>query len=165
MGVDPSINTCGIAIFNKERLIHADLIKPKKILGREIFTGQTVKINPKTIDYVDKAKSVYNQIKQLIVEYKVESVVLEIPDYWGVAGYLARESGAVFKLMFVVGMIASLDNIVPVNPQGWKGQLKKHHVANRLRLIYKEIKNEEIKDHNVIDAIGIVHWYIYGKVG
>jgi hypothetical protein len=165
MAVDPSINTAGVAIFAGKYLQFADLIKPRKILGKEVSTDQTVKKTSKVIDYVDKARSVFTQIKKLNKDYSVELVVLEVPDYWGVAGYMARESGAVFKLMFVVGMLASLDNVFAVNPQGWKGQLKKHHVANRLRLIYKEIKNEEIKDHNVIDAIGIAHWYLYGKVG
>jgi hypothetical protein len=164
MAVDPSINTAGIAIFKGKDLQHVDLIRPRKIFGKTISTEQTVKTNSKIIDYVDKARSVYNQIKKLKNDYSVELVVLEVPDYFGVAGYMARESGAVFKLMFVTGMIASFDNVVGVNPQSWKGQMKKHVVANRLRLIYKEIKNEEIKDHNIIDAVGIGHWFLYKKI-
>lgn len=168
MAVDPSINTAGVAIFKNKKLIHADLITPRKILGKTVSTEQTVKENKKNskiIDYVDKARSVYNQIKKLKQDYSVDVVILEVPDYFGVAGYMARESGAVFKLMFVTGMIASFDNVVALNPQNWKGQMKKHVVANRLRLIYKEIKSGEIKDHNVIDAIGIAHFYLHGKVG
>lgn len=149
LAIDPSINNCGIAVFDGKKLVHHELLHPDD-MGK---------------DHVDKSKSMFAQIVEFRDAYKIQKIVIEIPTHWATAGYLARESGSIYKVTFVAGMICSLSNIVTVTPDGWKCQLPKHVVANRLnRMVqYKELNLIKM-DHNIVDAIGIGHWYIFGRV-
>ena len=150
LSIDPSINFCGYAVHtNKGALIEYDIILSNKKLKE---------------DFVSKSRDIVGQIIQIIEKYSNIQLVLEMPQYWGVAGYLARESGAIFKLTFLCGMICGLQkDIVTVVPQKWKGQMPKHVMQNRLQKYYPKINFKET-NHNILDAIGIGYYYINGKV-
>jgi len=149
LSIDPSINFCGYCAWNDKKIIEYGLLNPQT----------------KTDDYIEKSRSIFSQIKHLIKRHGIEKLVLEIPTHFGVAGYLARESGSVFKLTFVCGMICSLDNVQTVEPHRWKGQLSKDVVFRRMNALklYKGIDFLEI-NNNVADGIAIGHWANYGKV-
>lgn len=162
LSIDPSINACGWAIhkIKNKKLVDYGLISPKK------ETTKTEKLS----SYLDKARYVMNRIHNLMDdatgEYGIVQLVTEVPAHFGVAGYLARESGSIYKLTFVCGMIAALDdNVICYEPQMWKGQLKKNVCHNRLNKRY-ESQNIVITDlnHNVADAIGIGYYYLNGRV-
>jgi len=155
LSIDPSINYLGYAVQNttkpkKKRLIDYGLIN----VGSKM----------KGTDYIIKARIVFNEIRDLVEDCDSEPlVVLEVPEFWGSAGLLARESGSVFKLTFLCGMICSLDNVITYTPSKWKGQMPKHVTANRLQEHYQKI-NFDTLDHNIADAIGIGHRHIYGEL-
>ncbi len=176
MAIDPSILYCGFSMFEGEKLIDYRLIKPLKPKGS------------KNMSSWEKGLSVYKQIKRLRKEYgftskrvtdqgKVYRTVLEVPSHWSTDGFIARESGAIGKLMMVCGMIYTLGNVEVVIPSGWKCQLPKLVVRRRLAKMkrYKHLKLLEtrtskfgkqvfvIRD-DVMDAIGIGTWAIFGKV-
>lgn len=162
LSIDPSINACGWAIHNikTKKLIEHGLISPKR---------ETTK-NEKLSSYLDKARHVMNRIRDMLEEfndgYGSTQLVTEVPSHFGVAGYLARESGSIYKLTFVCGMIAALtDDTVCYEPQAWKGQLKKNVCHNRLDKYYKSQKIVITElNHNVADAIGIGYFYLNGRV-
>lgn len=150
MSVDPSINFCGFAIHDEQGLLAHTLLTPNK-------TDE---------DYVQKSRTIFSVIKNIHNDVFVENgnkdvvIVLECPEYWKVAGHAARESGSIFKLTFLCGMIATInDSVVIVTPSGWKGQMSKDVVNRRLRATYPNV-NIEKTNHNVVDAIGIGRWYI-----
>ena len=154
LGVDPSINNCGIAVFRADKFQHARLLNPDK--------GIT--------EFYDKCLSIFLQIKDIVEVEGIHNIVLEIPEYWSVAGFMARESGSLFKLNFVCGMIYTLHTstgIVLVTPRKWKGQLSKSVCKVRLWKKYKGVidtKEWERLDHNVVDAIGLCHYQLHGRV-
>jgi len=163
MAIDPSINFCGVSIFEikKRELIDAVLVKPEKIVIRD---GE----------WYDKAFSIFNQVNLLRKKHGLVAIACELPDYWSVAGYMARESGSITKLSFMCGLFYGMrndvDRFVFALPREWKGQLSKDVVRNRLEPHYvkneKKYSKEEWKklDHNILDSIGIGHWSLFGRV-
>lgn len=156
MSIDPSINNLGMAIWDlgKRQLLMWKLVHPLK--------------DAKNNEY-DKSLSMLNQLKQWKVTYGVSNIICEVPAHWAVAGFAAREKGSIAKLCFVCGLLYSMTSEVEeyklVKPHEWKGQLPKNVVANRLREDYLPygIDMEELNE-NVMDAIGIGHFYIHGSV-
>ena len=164
MAIDPSINYCGVAIFDKKskELEHAVLVTPDKITKRD---GE----------FYDKAYSVFRKVSELREEYDVVAIVCELPDHWSVAGHAAREAGSIEKLAFMCGLFYQMrdkvDKFVFTLPRGWKGQLSKEVTKNRIAPTYcvkkkwQYSKDEwEELNHNICDAIGIGHWAIFGRV-
>ncbi len=163
LAIDPSVNNCGVALFDRKKktLIDALLIRPDKIVKRD---GE----------FYDKAFSIYNKVLKIQKECDVDEVVCELPDHWSVAGFQARESGSIEKLAFMCGLFYAMRNDVGqftyTLPRGWKGQLSKDVTKNRLERDYtgkgKKYTTKEWKelDHNVADAIGIGHWRLHGRV-
>lgn len=163
MSIDPSINYCGVAIFDikTKKLEDALLVRPDKIAQRD---GE----------FYDKAFSVYSKVAMIQDKCNVVQVACELPDHWAVAGYMARESGSITKLAFICGLLYAMRNDVSKFvfslPRGWKGQLSKEVMKNRIESVYagkgKKYTKEEWKamDHNVVDAIGIGHWRLFGRV-
>ena len=150
LSIDPSINFCGYAIFNNKKLKQYALLKPKK-------TDKTL---------IDKCKTLYTRVRQLMHEYKINELVIEIPEHWRVAGFVARESGSMYKLTFVCGVFIACTfeqniKLTTYYPREWKGQMTKHIVANRLQSTYKDIT--EI-NHNIADAICIGHHRLFGTL-
>ena len=154
VSIDPSINYAGYAVFNITRP------KSKKLVKYGLINiGSKMK---KAI-YLDKAKKVYEIIKEIIYDYEADIITLEVPEFWGSAGLLARESGSVFKLTFLCGMLYSMNNVITYTPSSWKGQMPKHVTANLLQEHYPKIDFSKL-DHNIADAIGIGHKHIHGEL-
>jgi hypothetical protein len=123
----------------------------------------------KTSEY-EKSLSMLRQLQALIETYNVGNMICEVPEHWAVGGFEARETGSIAKLCFVCGMIYSLHDTLDVCevviPRGWKGQLPKKVVANRLYDEYMaEYEIDMVKlDPNVMDAIAIGHFKLFGSV-
>ena len=152
IAIDPSINDMGCAIFKNKKLISGELLKPRKL-------------GEKSKDHILKSRALLSAIKERrrLLKSKKVDIILEIPEYHGVAGYLARESGSIFKLTFLCGMICSMKDVITYTPSGWKGQLSKEVTQNRLAKYYPK-KNIKELNHNIVDAIGIGHKHIFGRV-
>jgi len=163
MAIDTSINTLGVAVYKKAKLVYYDLVKPKFDKSKVVETSQQVKKSKKSIDYVDKSKSMLLQMRDLVSEYHPDKIIIEVPEYYGHAAYMSRESGSLFKLTFVAGMLMSLPLTVAINPTTWKGQMSKTIVQNRMALNMSKLDIMGM-DHNIVDAISIGWWAIHGKV-
>lgn len=151
IGIDPSINYCGFSVFelvdDNYKLVVSKLLEP----------GRTSK------EFTEKSKDIYNTVKSVYSKLSDEGssiIILEIPQYWALAGFIARESGSIYKLTFLCGMIYSLPNVIVVTPNEYKGQLPKEVVRNRLEKIYPQVKT---MNHNVVDAIYLGYWFIFEK--
>lgn len=155
IAIDPSINTMGLSVWDigEKKLLAWGLVKP----------GKACRENP-----YDKSYDILCQVKQWRTQYAVNRFIVEIPDYWYAAGFEARESRSIEKLMFVCGCLYSLkgelDEFKFVKPREWKGQMPKQVVKNRLREKFlSQVDLEEINE-NIMDAIAIGHFYVYGGV-
>ena len=155
ISIDPSINNLGLAVWNisDKNLLAYMLMHPEK--------GQ------KDNEF-DKSLSMMTQVQSLLTRYAVNRMIMEIPETWAVGGFQARETGSMTKLMFVCGMLYSLkmnlEELKLVTPREHKGQLSKEVVANRLRDTYLPSFDTCKLDANVMDAIGIGHFYLHGTV-
>jgi hypothetical protein len=155
ISIDPSINNMGVAIWEigKKELLFNKLLHPDRACRETDFS---------------KSVSLLQQVKHWIKVYGVSKMIMEIPEHWAVAGFEAREKGSMAKLMFVCGMMASLvqelKEVKLVTPREWKGQLPKQVMENRLRDSYLPNVDLAKLNDNVVDAIGIGHYYLHGKV-
>jgi hypothetical protein len=162
MSIDPSINNLGMAIWDIEnkKLLLWKLIHPK--------------VDKRKNEY-DKSLSMSDQLREWAKIYNVNHMILEVPDHWSVGGFEARESGSIAKLCFVCGLIYGMqydmEGFEWVLPRGWKGQLPKEVVANRLQDEYVKYgidMNGTITgtkmNENVMDAIAIGHYKLFGSV-
>ena len=156
LSIDPSINNLGMTIWD----LHTGSILLYKLVHPVIGMRE---------NEFDKSKSMLDQLKQWIQAYGVNRMIMEVPEHWAVGGFQARETGSMTKLMFVCGFIYSLvyelEQVQLVTPSGWKGQLSKEVMVNRLydEYIKKGIDLRKM-DSNVADAIGIGHYWINGSV-
>lgn len=156
ISIDPSINNLGIAVW--------DLTTQKLLMWQLVHPTVDKRSNE-----FEKSHSMLLQIKHWMQIYGVNRIISEVPEHWAVAGFQARETGSIAKLMFVCGMIYSLRDSLEemrlVVPREWKGQLPKKVVANRLKDDYVPYEIDMTKlNENVMDAIGIGHFYIHGGV-
>lgn len=171
LAIDPSVNNLGFAVFKDKRLEEYGLLNPTK----------------RTLNYLDKAREMTNSIEEIAGQFddlrKVQ-IVIEVPQiFGGEKAHLARESGDIIKLTFVCGMIYSLNQkTVAYTPTQWKNQLPKCVVRNRMSLhkqyiklpLFKKTKKyctnckkdhlEHDMDHNILDAIAIGHFHLFGRV-
>lgn len=172
IAIDPSINYCGLAVYKKKVLVEYELLRPSKDLRNS--------------HYLMKCRDMIGQIELYYKSYLKKghvTLVTEIPQHFGAAGYLARESGSVFKLTFICGMIFNIaKDTVAYEPQEWKGQLPKCVVRKRLSTDKQLSKldlygtktilcpdcgrkhKEHTMDHNILDAIAIGYKHIFGRV-
>jgi len=156
MSIDPSINNLGMAIWDTptKHLLLWKLVHPKPDRRKNEF---------------EKSVSMCDQLRAWAKEYQVDTVLMEVPEHWAVGGFEARETGSIAKLCFVCGLIYGMqyemEKFELVVPRGWKGQLPKAVVANRLKSTYVEygIDMTELNE-NVMDAIGIGHFKLFGGV-
>jgi hypothetical protein len=160
MSIDPSINNLGVAVWDitSKKLLMWKLIHPK--------------IGHRESEYT-KALSMSDQLREIAQTYIVNRVILEVPEHWSVGGFEARETGSIAKLCFVCGLLYGMqyqmEEFGLVTPRGWKGQLPKPVVANRLREEYLKYGIDlsswmDTVMENVADAIEIGHYKIFGSV-
>ena len=174
VAIDPSINNLGYAVFNGKKLIECGLFKCSKRSDTYLTKAR---------EMIEKVHGVCNDISKKPVPWGNLQIVTEIPQHFGSGGYLARESGDVYKLTFICGMIYNIvDDVIAYTPNEWKQQLPKCVVRNRLAKLsiygkvnwFKKTKRycdsckkehwENDLDHNIVDAIGIGHKHLFGRV-
>lgn len=154
LAVDPSVRFCGVAVFRDGRLVTSDLLSPRNARREE--------------DEYLRAADVYRQVRSVYDLYTCTRMVLEVPAHWATEGFVARESGNLQKLIFLCGMLSTIaTRTTLVQPHEWKGQMKKKVMRNRFLEdyghFYRGVDLAKV-NHNVMDAIGLGHFYLYGKV-
>lgn len=156
MSIDPSINNLGMAIWDMDskKLLVWKLVHPKVDCRKDEY---------------EKSVSMSDQLREWTKIYAVNHMILEVPEHWAVGGFEARETGSIAKLCFVCGLIYGMqyemETFELVVPRGWKGQLPKKVVANRLQKDYLQYDIDMVElNENVMDAIGIGHFKLFGSV-
>lgn len=165
MSLDPSINNLGMAIWDipTKKLLSWKLVHPKPDCRKDEYM---------------KSVSMCDQLRAWAKEYGVREMLMEVPEHWAVGGFEARETGSIAKLCFVCGLIYgmqyNMDRFDLVSPRGWKGQLPKDVMANRLQDEYwtkyqidmtgEHVGVQKRLNANVADAIGIGHFKLFGGV-
>jgi len=165
MSIDPSINNLGMAIWDmpSKKLLMYKLVHPKPHCRNNEYA---------------KSLSMSDQLREWAKAYVVNHVVLEVPEHWAVGGFEARETGSIAKLCFVCGLVYAMqydmETFELVAPRGWKGQLPKDVMANRLKEEYwtkyqidmtgEYTATKKKLNENVADAIGIGHFKLFGSV-
>lgn len=163
MSIDSSVNNLGIAIW--------DMSSKKLLLWKLVHPKSDCRSN----EY-EKSWSILCQLKEWIKIYAINHIICEVPTYWAIGGFEARETGSMNKLSFVCGLIYSLrgdmEKFKLVTPSDWKGQLSKIVTQNRLQDEYwakyqidmnGTATGKKLND-NVSDAIGIGHFKLFGSV-
>lgn len=163
MSIDPSINNLGMAIWDipSKTLLMWKLVHPKPHCRNNEYA---------------KSLSMSDQLREWAKAYVVNQMILEVPEHWTVGGFEARETGSIGKLCFVCGLIYGMqydmEEFELVVPRGWKGQLPKDVMANRLQEEYLQKYGIDMNgtvtgtklNENVADAIGIGHYKLFGSV-
>lgn len=147
-------------MYEQKELRHFELLRPEQEVRDEGL-------------FIKKCVSMVNEVKALVDEYDVQHLVLEVPEHWAIAGFNARESGSMTKLMFLCGGIFTYFNMIGVpvhtlHPREWKGQLPKDVVRERLKKSmipkYFTLKKWMDLDHNIMDAVVIGQFWILGRI-
>lgn len=126
-----------------------------------IKTGQTRLVG----DPEDRFVSLAAYIRQLLVEYYIDHVVIEKPTTYHSKNV---DPESVLKISLIAGVCAGcvrLPLTMPTAPE-WKGTVPKKIHNNRVlsELTRKEKKCLGVRcDHNIIDAVGIWLWYEKNK--
>jgi len=172
LSIDPSINYLGWALWKKGKLHQYGLLTSTTITGDN------------KLQMLTRCREMIEGLWDVLDKFNVTNVqiVTEIPDNFGAAGYMSRESGAISKLYFLAGMIFNMtDDVHTYLPREWKGTMNKCICTMRLSQIpaYKKIllgngivkckvcKNMHppfLLRHDITDAIGVGQKYIHGKI-
>lgn len=166
LAIDPSINNCGVAITWSQTCswCYYDLITtaPGDDLLRSFNIAQNISL------WVQDHFPAGFRGPGGFPKWDFLTVVIEVTEPRGYAEQITRQAG-VYKLITVTSAIFSRfrelgATVIPYPVRKWKGQVPKHIIRQRLIKIYNwDI--EEIKDDNIVDAIGILtHYAMYNKL-
>lgn len=160
VAIDPSINSCGVAIFKAGALWRVNTIECAK-----------------TKDIADRCYRMSQNVVRWIGECKVRprTIAIEWPQVYAVGKskgdnnkLLGLSGVAIGVATLLGGVLASTGDeclqVVSYKPAEWAGQLPKTKTKNpsaspRARRIHTRLTEEEalewVDDHDAIDAVGI----------
>jgi hypothetical protein len=151
--IDPGFRYFAYSIFSEKEIAYADISKTKSE-DWEAWTGQ-----PPSFVEISEIVSRFEWVNKLaIVEFP--QIHRDTPNPNDIVK-LASACGAYTSLLQSFGF-----SVVWVKPADWKGTVPKEIMTKR---IFAKIRESEypriksIKDHNVIDAIGIGLWHLNRK--
>jgi hypothetical protein len=155
LSVDPSLKSCGWALWNDETLTRVGIISGGK--------GE----------WWERAQHVATELRKLVLTWdnNKADVVAEFTEFHGAANkMMGWKTGDLQKLTFLSGCIAGRmypRKFTPVTTSGWKGQLPKDVAARRVEKILGKkavvavglppITRKQGMD--AWDAVGIGLWY------
>lgn len=164
LAIDPSMKALGWALSVNGKLVDKGLIKRKSI-SKKLRPSKKVR---RSIKYwVAMIDQMINLVSDVIDQVGLPGVVvIELPRTYtrgSIASQAAKNSGAIEKLVFFVASLRSWFmmrdvDVVLVYPAGWKGQVPKRITQRRMMRKYGAWVADA--DHNVVDAVGILDWYL-----
>jgi hypothetical protein len=149
ISVDPGLNECGVAVFQKGVLT-------------ECFLGQSTE-KDKTKDINDRIMSMVEVLRSLIVPFKPGTVVVERMEP---RGNKTSAWSSLIDLAMIGGSVAGYSPaVVYLRPSLWTGKRSKgpNHLRIRRKLVPKEtealedgLENCPAANHKeILDAVGI----------
>ena len=143
LSIDPGVSACGVAIWEKDKLILAKLISAQ---------GS------------DRAKSLTQQINELVYdvcESRLVDLAIEFPQIYH--AYAKGDRNDLLELAATIGAL-TYGLRMPVTrylPREWKGQVPKKIMCDRIKKKLLPIEMTHVQlpvkslQHNVWDGIGI----------
>lgn len=145
ISIDPSLSNAGWAVGKQDN-------------GNLCLLGHGhIRTYSKWEDW-QRVQTLREGIKGLIQQYSVNFVLYESPGFF----LYSKDRGVGIRsfvgLGMSIGSILSIPGIEyqGISPQEWKGRKTKQETKNMI----ESILGYEIKDHNEIDAIGLLVWFI-----
>lgn len=151
--IDPGFRYFAYSIFYNKEIELADLSKTKSE-DWGAWTGQP----PSFLDIQDIVSQFEWETKLAIIEFP--QIHRDTPNPNDIVK-LASACGAYTSLLQTFGF-----SVVWVRPSEWKGTVPKEIMTKRIFAKIKEseyTKVKKLKDHNVIDAIGVGLWHLNRK--
>jgi hypothetical protein len=155
LAIDPSIRSCGIAIFDRDKLVYANVLRTSAVVNT--LTGVT--------DILDLAQASWEQ--QMSPSVSPETLIVELPQIYQQA-QLKGDPNDLIPLALLAGRLWERfkpKNIMLPLPKEWKAQVPKEVMTKRTlsKLDKREIEvlgNDLIRvpkglQHNAFDAIGL----------
>lgn len=151
LAIDPGFRYLGFSVFNRGELVKAGLSKAEDEEDWDRWTNQP----PSFLHIIEIIHAYHWESPVAVIEFpkihrdtpKNESIIK-----------LAAACGAYASLLQAAGFV-----IEWVEPRAWKGTVPKDIMYKRILAKLPESeyhKIERLKDHNVIDAVGIGLWKI-----
>lgn len=149
LAIDPGLEGTGYACWIDGKLVEADSIYSSK----EEFTAKSKDIAVKLRRRVGR-----------IFGHRGFNIAVEFPTNWTGSrkGYAATASGALLKLSYLIGVLATKINGVPeaVPVAKYKGTLPKDIVANRARhCLGLDVRKVHSRASHTWDAVYLGLWY------
>lgn len=158
LSVDPSIRACGIAIFDRKKLVYVNVLRPSAVIN----AAEGIR------DVMDLAQDAWE--KTMGASFSPETLVVELPQIYQQA-QLKGDPNDLVPLAIMLGRLWERfkpKNMLMPLPKEWKGQVPKEVMNNRTLASLSKREVEIFSDdllrvpgglrHNGMDAIGIGLW-------
>jgi len=164
--IDPGLHRAGWAFWR----IREGKKKPGELLSFGLITTKDIDVTGWPLRALYMSNRIYNKCNSVLPRPTMQvTMVSEMPmEFGGQKGEVALKGGSVRKLAYMVGFLGGRCaqggwDWETVTPLKWKGQLPKHITLKRVCRRYKNVPRDT--DDNVVDAIGIGHWFLQQKYG
>lgn len=150
IGVDPSINDCGIAVV----MFSTQSAVPILALTRNLD------LRPIPI-LADKASEICRLLKVYKERYKVRHIISEFPTFQNsTRGNIAAQKGYTLNLAYLVGFIEGQfpTDSIHYTPSQWKGSQNKEMVGKKFQRLFN-IDYQNLTDHEFEAAMVTVYHY------
>ena len=170
VGIDPAFGGTGLALFQEGILTSVELFRKT---GKQPFEDRANLIASKVRDWL--RGEFFRSDRPSFKKVGPPLIMCEIPSYQSTPSRsMGWKKGDLQKLTYLVGAIgyacATLElcddpQMFPVyetvTPAGWKGQLSKQIVINRIRKRIPNVDEKFSPKLDVWDAIGIGMWALH----
>jgi len=165
VGIDPAFGGTGIALFQNEELTNVTRLRKT---GKQSFEKRAHDLAYRTANWIYDIVTDPKNPRVGIVSPPV--VICEIPAYQGTPSRsMGWKKGDLQKLTYLVGAMGQTctdlkfggdgnTEFMTVTPAGWKGQLSKEIVINRIRKRMTDVDKKFEPKLDIWDAIGIGLW-------
>lgn len=165
VGIDPAFGGTGIAIFQDGKLTNVTRLRKT---GNQSFEERAHDLALRTANWIYDTVSNRENPRVGIVSPPV--VICEIPAYQGTPSRsMGWKKGDLQKLTYLVGSMGQTcmdlafetewnTEFMTVTPAGWKGQLSKKIVIDRIRKRIPDVDKDFQPKLDIWDAIGIGLW-------
>ena len=168
-GIDPAFGGTGIALFQNKVLTNVLLLKQ---IGKKRFETRAHLLSLEVAEWI--RKQVTSSDNPSIEDVGAPLIMCEIPAYQGTPSRsMGWKKGDLQKLTYLVGamgyacssvILGHNPTVIPyyatVTPAGWKGQLSKELVIERIKKRIPNVVKEFDPYKDIWDAIGIGLWAI-----
>jgi hypothetical protein len=168
-GIDPAFGGTGIALFQNKVLTNVLLLKQT---GKKRFENRAHLLSLEVAEWI--REQIVNPNNPSIEKIGPPLIMCEIPAYQGTPSRsMGWKKGDLQKLTYLVGSMGyacssmilrknpiTIPYYATVTPAGWKGQLSKEIVIQRIKKRIPDVVEQFDPYKDIWDAIGIGLWAI-----